>query len=460
MRLMRLSIGPAALLALLVAGATGCNDNEAVAPTALGPAALSETPLATLAAEVRALTAGRGIGPLARPARVRPALVELGRALAFDKILSGNKDISCMTCHLPTFGTGDGRSLSIGQGGAGLGPARVHPHGDFIPRNAPAAFNLFADKSLFWDGRVEVLPDGKVKTPAGVKLNAHMTSTFEFGAASALPLFPVLSPEEMRATDGNELADIKDKDPQQVWKALMTRLGGIPEYRQMFEAAYPGTRFSQMNFGHASNAIAGFLVDQLAFTNSPWDQFLAGNDEAMTETQLRGAKDFMSARCSLCHNGSTFSDGKFHNVAVAQIGPGKGDGPNGKDDFGRLRETGLEADRYAFRTPALRNVEVTGPYGHDGAYSDLRSFVDHYSESDIKLRNFSTADLEPLLQPTLLPNAEAILATRDTLLRGVVFPDETIDEVTAFMLALTDPAARDLSGVVPARVPSGLPIDD
>ena len=85
--------------------------------------------------------------------------------------------------------------------------------------------------------------------------------------------------------------------------------------------------------------------------------------------------------------------------------------------------------------------------------------MDHYSESDTKVHAFSTATLEPLLQPTLLPPADAILGTRDTLLRGVVFPAQTIDEVTAFMLALTDPAARDLAHVIPARVPSGLPID-
>ncbi len=161
-----------------------------------------------------------GIGPLARPAPVRPALVELSRALAFDKILSGNKDISCMTCHLPGFATGDGRSLSIGQGATGLGTARVHPHGDFIPRNAPPAFNLFANKALFWDGRVEIDGKGALKTPAGNRVTPHMARAFEFGALSALPLFPVLSREEMRAADGNELADIKDKQPQQVWEAL------------------------------------------------------------------------------------------------------------------------------------------------------------------------------------------------------------------------------------------------
>jgi cytochrome c peroxidase len=65
------------------------------------------------------------------------------------------------------------------------------------------------------------------------------------------------------------------------------------------------------------------------------------------------------------------------NVAVAQFGPGKGDGLTGKDDFGRMRETGRPEDRYAFRTPALRNIELTAPYGHDGAFFDLREFIAH-----------------------------------------------------------------------------------
>ena len=69
---------------------------------------------------------------------------------------------------------------------------------------------------------------------------------------------------------------MSDKQTQQVWNKLMDRLGRIQEYRRMFEAAYPGTRFAQMNFGHASNAIAGFLIDRLAFNDSPWDRFLPG----------------------------------------------------------------------------------------------------------------------------------------------------------------------------------------
>jgi cytochrome c peroxidase len=442
-----------------IALVTGCGE-DATAP------ASPEVELKThrsahdsLAALVRELTAARGITRLHAPAPVRTGLVRLGQALAFDKILSGNGDISCMTCHLPTLGTGAGRSLSIGQGATGLGPARVHPDGAFIPRNAPPAFNLSSLETLFWDGRVSRDALGNYHTPAGHHLTPAMTGTFEFGALSALPLFPVLSRSEMRADTGNELALVGDDRPDQVWAGLMSRLGRIPQYRRMFEQAYPGTRFEQMTFAHASNAIAGFLVDQLSFNNSPWDRFLAGDDRALTTVQLQGAKNFMSARCSICHNGPALTDNKFHNVAVAQIGPGQGDGAGGRDDFGRMRETGNAAERYAFRTPPLRNVELTAPYGHDGAIVDLRAFIDHYSESDIKLRNFDVTQLEAVLQPTLLPTVEEILATRDTLLDGVVFAAQTVDEVTEFMKALTDPAARNLGRITPRRVPSGLPVD-
>lgn len=443
-----------ATLALLAA----CDHDTPTAATPDPSLAVSDN--AALAAEVRRLTAGRGITPLERPPHVRPALVQLGQALAFDKILSGNRDIACMTCHMPRFATGDGRSLSIGQGAAGLGTDRVHPESAFIPRNAPPLFNLFALQPLFWDGRVSRDAAGVFHTPAADRLPATMTQVFEFGTLSALPLFPVLSRSEMRANRGNELAELSDNQEPLIWAALMDRLGRITKYRRMFEAAYPGQRFGQMTFAHASNAIAGFFVEKMAFTNSPWDRFLAGDDDAMTAVQLAGAKNFMSARCSICHNGPAFTDNLFHNVAVAQLGPGQGDGTGGRDDFGRMRVTGNPAEQYAFRTPALRNVELTAPYGHDGAIISLRDFVDHYSESDLKLRSFAINQLEPLLQGSVLPTAEAILATRDPLLTGVFFPPQVVDEVTEFMKALTDPRARNLRRLTPQSVPSGLPVDD
>jgi cytochrome c peroxidase len=408
---------------------------------------------------VRVLAVSRHIGPLQTPPPVRPALVTLGQALAFDKVLSGNRDISCMTCHLPALGTGDDRSLSIGQGGAGLGPHRVHPQGLFIPRNAPSLFNLEAMKSLFLDGRVFKDSLGRYHTPAGARLTSRMTAVFEFGALSAQPLFPVLSREEMRAFSGNELAAIPDDDMPRTWAAIMVRLGAIPEYRQMFEAAYPGTPFAKMTFAHASNAIAGFLVDRFHFNQSPWDRFLAGDNHALSNEQLVGARDFLTLRCSICHNGPAFSDNQFHNVALAQFGPGKGNGPLKNDDFGRLNVQGDNpAMRYAFRTAPLRNIVLTAPYGHDGAFSSLRDFIAHYSESDVKLKLFDPTTLEPLLQGTLVNNFSAILATRDTLLNGVVIPDSIIGHLTTFMSALTDDP-KHYPSVTPARMPSGLPVD-
>ena len=426
-------------------------------PTA--PAANFSNGNAALAAEVRQLAAGRGIVPLPPPPPVRPALVRLGQALAFDKILSGNRDISCMSCHLPKFATGDGLSLSIGQGGTGLGPNRIHPTGAFIPRNAPAAFNLHAIGPLFWDGRVSQDAAGTMHTPANAKLTPQMAAVFEFGTLSAQPLFPLLSRAEMRGDGGNELAALADDQETEIWAAIMRRLGAIPEYRVMFERAYPGQRFENMTIAHASNAIAGFLVSSLGFNDSPWDRFLAGNDRALTDMQLAGAKNFMSARCSICHNGPAFTDNQFHNVAVAQLGPGEGDGVGGHDDFGRMRVTGLATDRYAFRTTPLRNVELTGPWGHDGAFTDLRAFVDHYSESALKLQNYDVNQLAPNLRGTVQPTTDEILATRDPLLEGVVFTPQQVDEVTEFLRALTDPRARNLESVTPGHVPSGLPID-
>jgi cytochrome c peroxidase len=456
----RSPIGMAAVCAVLLIAA--CSD-ETTGPREMAAPdeelAAGRSPNDSLARLVRQLTAARGITPLPRTPRVRPALVRLGQALAFDKILSGNRDISCMTCHLPAHGTSDARSLSIGQGATGLGPSRLHPTGAFIPRNAPPLFNLTSLSMLFWDGRVSRDAQGVFHTPAKQYLTSRMTRSFEFGALSALALFPVLSRSEMRADDGNELAAIPDERPDIVWQALMRRLGRYREYRRMFEEAYPGRRFERMTFAHASNAIAGFFVAKMSFNNSPWDRFLAGNNRAMSTEQLQGAKNFMSARCSICHNGPALTDNQFHNVAVAQIGPGQGDGTGGLDDFGRMRETGNQAERYAFRTPPLRNVELTAPYGHDGAIVHLREFVDHYSESDVKLRNYDINQVESLLRPTLLATAEQILATRDTLLNGVVFPAQVVDEVTAFMVALTDPAARNMRRVTPRRVPSGLPVD-
>lgn len=442
---------------LTVFSASGCSDASPTELKGPGPAA-SDHVIEPEPAIVRELAAARGIGRMPPPPYVRRSLVELGRALAFDPVLSGNRDIACMTCHIPALATGDGRHLAIGQGGTGLGPARLHPEGRFIARNAPPLFNLHVLDAFFWDGRVFVDARGSIHTPAGAQLSANMRRVFEFGALSAVGLFPVLSREEMRGFSGNELAAIPDDQYQRIWRALMHRLGEIAEYRQLFEAAYSGVPFTAMNFAHASNAIAGFLLSELASCDSPWDQFLDGDDRALDREQLHGARTFLELRCSICHNGPALTDGEFHNVALAQFGPGLGDGPLHHDDFGHQRVSGDRAHRYAFRTTPLRNVELTGPYGHAGQFVQLRDFIDHYSESHQKLLDYDVSQIEPLLRNTLVDNKAAILATRDPILEGVVFDESILRSLSAYMSALTEPAARNLAHLIPARVPSGLPV--
>jgi cytochrome c peroxidase len=458
----RLQWSRRALLVSSVFGLVACSDRMTEAPIAPAAAGFDLAGANLLTPElIRELAAGRGIVPLPPAPVVRPALAKLGQALAFDKILSGNRDISCMTCHLPAFATGDGKSLSVGQGGTGLGPTREPPATGYIPRNAPPLFNLHAMKHLFWDGRVEVDAQGGFHTPAGAQLTADMTKVFEFGALSAQPMFPPTNRFEMRAFGtSNELAALDDNNLTGIWAGIMTRLGQIDAYRKMFEAAYPGTRFDDMTFAHAANAIAGFIVDQFTFNNSPWDQFLAGNDNALSRLQLAGAQTFLTLKCSVCHNGATFSDEQFHDVAVAQIGPGEGDGASGHDDFGRMRVTANAADQYRFRTTPLRNVELTGPYGHDGAIITLRGFIEHYSQSDLKLLAYDPTQLELALQGTVQPNQSAILLQRDPLLSGVVLSSTMVDQLMNFMNALTDPAVRNLLHSIPKSVPSGLPIDN
>lgn len=454
-------------LAVVAATLTACRD-EASAPITTAPASTAslnrrpdDNSNAATITLVRQLAAGRGIVPLPRRPHVRNSLVRLGQALAFDPIISGNKKVSCMTCHMPAFATGDGKSLSVGDGGQGFGPRREHPQGTFIPRNAPPMFNMASMRRLFWDGRIDASVHGNVTTPAGNQVTPQMQRTFEFGAISAIGMFPPTSRGEMRgyAGDrGNELALIDDANNPAIWAGIMRRLGEIREYREMFRDAYPGTRFEDMTFANASNAIGGFIVDKLTFDDTPWDRFLAGNDRALSKKQLAGAQTFLSLKCSVCHTGATLSDEEFHDVAVVQIGPGEGDGPSGRDDFGRMRVTGLESDRYLFRTTPLRNVELTAPYGHDGSIVGLRDFITHYSESDLKLGAFDPMQLEHRLRGTVLPNTAAVLAQRDTLLKGVVLTDSLVDNLMDYMTALTDDAARNLNHLVPDRVPSRLAV--
>ncbi len=440
-----------------------CGDDPFVAPSEPVDPVVPVDPRAELIDAVRELVRENDLQPVVAPPSVRGELATLGRSLAFDKILSGNRDVSCMTCHLPAMSTGDGKSLPIGPGALGLGPERSHPDGDFTLRHSMALFNLHRVRKFLWGGEIEALADGGISTPAGAHLTEEMKDVFEFGISSAPAMFPISAAEEMLGTS-NELAEGfgEDHNFTALWSGLMLRIGAIPEYRELFESAYPGTDFDDMTYAHASNAIMGFIISEFSFDDSPWDLFLRGNDARLSDRQLQGASDFMTVGCTNCHQTDILDampGNEFHNDALAQFGPGKGDGIDGRDDFGRERVTGDPSDRRRFKTPPLRNVELTAPYGHVGQFTTLRRFVEHYNNVDSTLHAYDVTQVDPLLQPTMLHNYDEILVTRDTLLLPIRLDEETIDNLLEFLKALTDESARDLSAVTPSEVPSGIPVD-
>lgn len=433
-----------------------------------GPAGAggAEVPTEELVPRVRMLAARFDARATPPAPEIADAMWTLGQALAFDKILSGNGDVSCMTCHHPTVGTDDDRSLPLGVGGEGLGAERTG--GALIPRNAPALFNLHAYRTMFWDSRVQ-REDGAIVTPAEGHIDEEMLVVLEgsaHGLVSAQALFPVTSREEMRGHAGeNELADFADDDFSGIWGALMLRLAQAGEYPELFEAAYPGTNFEDMSFAHAANAIASFEVAAFESRLSPWERFLDGDDAAMSEPQLRGAVDFFERGCASCHSGVGLSDFRHHNIGMPQFGPGKGHGDQGNDDFGRGGVTAQAQDRYAFRTPVLTNTELTAPYGHAGQFSSLEKHIEHYADPAASLDGYDIEEElgEPGLWGLFVDNIDAVLADLSPRVRRVRLrtdDEEAVEALVEFMGALTDEDMTALAGVTPESVPSGLPVGE
>lgn len=400
-----------------------------------------------------------------------PALVALGQALYFDKILSGNRDIACATCHHPQEHSGDDLPVSIGTGGVGLGQTRQIGYGrSFIPRNAPELFNRGAAEwhTMFWDSRVMLGADGRFQTPAGDKLPATITTLL-----AAQAMFPVTSADEMRGAAGdldvfgqpNELALIAADDLPAIWQALLNRLLAIPGYQALFAAAYPDVPLPELEFAHAANAIAAFEIEAYTFYHTPWYQYLEGDLAALPDEAKAGALLFFGeAGCSGCHSGPLFTDQLHHNLAVPQVGPGKGD--EAPLDFGRFRETGDLADKFAFRTPPLHNVAISGPWLHNGAFSTLEAVIEHHLDPEKSLREYDTAvhlppDLrgtfqnDPALLDELLQTVDPQLAPTRNL------SSREVQQLIAFLEALTDPGmAEKVAYLVPTAVPSGLSVDE
>ena len=395
----------------------------------------------------------------------------LGQLLFYDPILSGNRNVSCGTCHHPAFGTGDGLSLGLGDGGIGLGPDRVADPDNMpeqrIPRNAPALFNLGAHEFtvLFHDGRIEVDPGrpGGLRTP----LDADMVAGFA-SLLSAQTMFPVLSPDEMAGHySENDVAQAVRRGvitgQGGAWDIIAGRVRDIPAYADRFVAAYDhiDTR-DQITFADISNAIASFMEFEWRADNAPFDAVLRGQ-VVLPEPAATGMDLFFGAAgCASCHSGPFLTDHDFHAMGAPQIGPGKAARfESHARDEGRFRVTGDAHDLYAFRTPSLRNVALTAPYGHAGAHRDLRSFVEAHLDP---VRALQTYDIAAAVLPELsvddtrgLQDASAVAAAVSYVPPQIT--DAQVTALIAFLDALTDPAAIEGRLGIPDAVPSRLPID-
>ncbi|MEW6208531.1 MAG: cytochrome c peroxidase [Acidobacteriota bacterium] len=273
--------------------------------------------------------------------------VEIGRQLFFDRRLSADGSISCASCHDPQKAFADGKKVSEGVGGK---------TGE---RNSPSILNAMFNSGQFWDGRAETL--------------------------EAQAILPLINPVEMG-----------DQTHQQI----VERLEKIPEYARAFREVF-GSRVTIELVGKAIAAFERTLVS----ANSPFDRYTAGDRAAMSEAAVRGSIIFRTkGRCTQCHaitqaypffsdqiyrnTGVAAAHSEFNYLTVKAMSLGKADASSpklaelsrleGASELGRYLVTGNALDVGAFRTPSLRNVELTAPYFHNGSAATLLDVVKFY----------------------------------------------------------------------------------
>ena len=282
-----------------------------------------------------------------------PAKVGLGRQLFFDPLLSADGSVSCATCHDPKLAFADGRKTAIGIG---------HRKG---VRNTPTILNAMFNSTMFWDGRADTL-EGQA-------------------------ILPLVNADEMGNASHEE---------------VVKRIAAVPAYADQFRMVFG----KEVTIESLAKAIAAY-ERTLVSGNAPFDRFLAGDRPAMSEPAQRGLNLFRTkARCTVCHNLNAafpfLTDGNYRNTGVAanftgfdalsrlattqttnrdeSLNHGTGgraalEKQEGAAELGRFLVSDNTLDVGAFRTPSLRNVELTAPYFHDGSAPTLADVVRFYS---------------------------------------------------------------------------------
>lgn len=317
--------------------------------------------------------------------------IELGRLLFYDPILSGNKDVACASCHHPNNAYAEKLDLSIGVGGRGLSSARTS--GTLVKRNSMTILNtayngidvdLFYEPStavMFWDNR---------------------NTSLEKQA-----LEPIHSFEEMR---GHAFSENVAMD------SIIARLESIAEYQQLFESAFGSNEITDENIAKAIAAFERNLINP----NTRFDDYARGDENALSEKEIKGLAAFVEAGCNNCHSGPMFSDYELHALGV----------PHNE----KLNSIDDGNGSHQFRTASLRNLTQTSPYMHNGIFENLEDAIEFYDDFD----DSSLTELE-----------------RDEELEKVDLQERHIDEIAAFLKTLS---SDDFDKKIPERVPSNLKV--
>lgn len=245
-----------------------------------------------------------------------PEKIELGRMLWFDPRLSSSWLISCNTCHNLSLGGVDLLETSIGHGW------------QKGPRNSPTVLNAVFNVAQFWDGRAKDLHEQAMgPVQAAVEMNSN---------------------------------------PQRTVRTLKS----IPQYVQHFRKAFPD-QTDPVTFENMAHAIEAFEATLLT-PNSRFDQFLEGNAAALNADEKEGLSLFMNRGCMPCHNGVNVGGRNYFPFGVVEK-PGADILP--PTDKGRFQVTKTASDEYVFKSPSLRNIELTPPYFHSGKVWDLKQAV-------------------------------------------------------------------------------------
>lgn len=267
--------------------------------------------LVGLTAALAAAPSDEPIQPI-QPAHVaNGAMVELGKKLFFDPRLSKSGFISCNSCHNLSLGGSDNLPTSIGH------------NWQKGPINAPTVLNSSMNVAQFWDGRAKDLQE-------------------QAGG-------PIANPGEMAFS--HELAV----------SVLESIPGYVAEFHQVF-----GTPV--INIDRVTASIAAF-EETLVTPNSRFDRWLTGDSAALSNDEIAGYELFKANRCASCHYGPAVGGTSFRKMGVIERYP------TNSPTEGRVAVTGRDADRFNFKVPSLRNVELTYPYFHDGAVDTLAEAV-------------------------------------------------------------------------------------